>query len=135
MRTEVVMALALLLAVPACSDRGEERSAAERREAMRDDADSASRMRDDRPDVAAAPTASDQPENEADRELTADIRRQLTSDASLSTSAQNVTIVSRGGVVTLRGRVSSQEEKSRIEAAARQSAGVKQVRSEIEVAP
>ena len=58
----------------------------------------------------------------------------MVADDSLSTAAQNVTIVSEGGNVTLRGQVSTPDEKSRIEAAARETPGVGQVDNMIEVA-
>jgi len=73
------------------------------------------------------PTASDQSENEADRKITGQIRRAVTKDDSLSTSAQNVTIVTQDGKVTLRGTVKSQSEKQKIAEKAKQVSGVKNV--------
>lgn len=137
MRIQMVMVAALAAAALACGerDRGAPQSAAEseRMEARRD-------IAAEPPDVATpqeqtAPTASDQPENAADRELAAAIRQQLMADDSLSTAAQNVTIVSDGGNVTLRGQVPTADEKSRIETAARQAQGVGQIDNLIEVAP
>jgi osmotically-inducible protein OsmY len=60
------------------------------------------------------PTASDQSENEADRKITQQIRQAVTKDDSLSTSAQNVTIVTQDGTVVLRGMVKTQGEKQKI---------------------
>jgi hypothetical protein len=135
MRIQMTMMVALASAALACGDRTEQRTAAEseRLEARRD-------IAAEPPDVAAqgeyeAPTASDQPENAADRELVAAIRQQLMADEALSTAAQNVTIVSEGGSVTLRGRVSTPDEKSRVETAARQAPGAGQIDNQIEVAP
>jgi osmotically-inducible protein OsmY len=51
----------------------------------------------------------------------------------MSTNAHNVKIITQDGVVTLRGPVKTQEEKSRIEEIARSVAGVKSVDSQIEV--
>ena len=134
MRIHTTMMVALAVAALACGDRTEQRTAAdaEGMEARRDMATE--------PDVATppedtAPTASDQPENAADRELVAGIRQQLMADESLSTAAQNVTIVSEGGSVTLRGQVNTSDEKTRIETAARQTPGVGQIDNQIEVAP
>ena len=73
------------------------------------------------------PTASDQSENEADRKITQQIRQAVTKDDSLSTSAQNVTIVTRDGKVTLRGTVKSDSEKQKIAEKANQASGVKTV--------
>ena len=122
----MTMMVALAVAALACGDRTQQRSGTPPAE---------------QPSVAsretvppATPSASDQPENSADRELVAAIRQQLMADDALSTAAQNVTIVSEGGNVTLRGRVETPDEKSRIEAAARQASGVRGVDNQIEVA-
>jgi osmotically-inducible protein OsmY len=80
-----------------------------------------------------APTASDQPENEADRKITQQIRQSVTKDDSLSTSAQNVTIVTRDGKVTLRGTVKNDSEKQKIAEAAKKASGVKSVENLITV--
>jgi len=80
-----------------------------------------------------APTASDQPENEADRKITQQIRQALTKDDSLSTSAQNVTVVTQNGKVTLRGTVKSDTEKRKIADKAKEVSGVKNVDNQITV--
>ena len=79
------------------------------------------------------PTASDQSENEADRKITQQIRQAVTKDDSLSTSAQNVTIVTQDGKVTLRGTVKSDSEKQKIAEKAKQVSGVKNVENLITV--
>lgn len=130
MRIQGTILIALAIAALGCSDRNAQRTVGEA--ARRD-------MPAEQPDVAAqrqngAPTASDQKENAADRELIATIRKSLMADESLSTAAENVTIVSENGNVTLRGRVETTDEKSRIESAARQAPGVRQIDNQIEVA-
>src|ERR1043166_4231735 len=80
-----------------------------------------------------APTASDQPENETDRKIIQDVRKALTSDDSLSTSAQNVTVVSSNGNVTLRGSVKDDSEKQKIVDKATQVAGVSKVDNQLTV--
>ena len=80
-----------------------------------------------------APTASDQPENDTDRKIIQDVRQALTSDDSLSTSAQNVTVVSSNGTVTLRGSVKDSTEKQKIAEKAMQVAGVSKVDNQITV--
>lgn len=79
-------------------------------------------------------TPGDQAENEADRKITQEVRRALTSDDSLSTNAQNVKIITDNGTVTLRGPVKSEKEKTDIESKAKQVAGVKKVDNQLEIA-
>jgi osmotically-inducible protein OsmY len=79
-------------------------------------------------------TPGDQSENEADRTITHNIRQAITADDSLSTNAKNVKIITNDGTVTLRGPVKSEQEKTDIEAKAKQVAGVKSVDNQIEVA-
>ncbi len=64
----------------------------------------------------AEPTADQQKENQSDRELTQQIRRAIVQDKSLSTYAHNVKIISEDGMVTLKGPVRSEEEKTAVEA-------------------
>ena len=78
-------------------------------------------------------TASDQPENDADRKIIQEVRQALTSDSSLSTSAQNVTVVSNNGNVTLRGSVKDDSEKQKIVNKATQVAGVTNVDNQLTV--
>lgn len=78
-------------------------------------------------------TAGDQSETEADREITANIRKAVVADDSLSINAQNVKIIAVNGVVTLRGPVKSEKEKMGIEAKAKEVAGVKSVANLIEI--
>jgi osmotically-inducible protein OsmY len=78
-------------------------------------------------------TPGDQAENEADRTITQQVRQAITSDSSLSTDAQNVKIITADGNVTLRGPVKNKEEKEKIEAKAKQVAGVKRVDNQLEV--
>lgn len=78
-------------------------------------------------------TPGDQSESEADRAITADVRRTITSDDTMSVNARNIKIVTRNGVVTLRGPVGSRAEKEAIEAKARTAKGVTQVDNQLEV--
>ena len=61
------------------------------------------------------------------------VRRAVVGDKSLSTSAHNVKIVTKEGVVTLRGPVTSEDEKSRVEKLAQQVAGVSSVENQLDV--
>lgn len=81
----------------------------------------------------ATDTAQTQPNDAADRKLLAAVRRSVVRDKTLSTSAHNVKIVTKGGVVTLRGPVKSDAEKARIEKLALQIAGVVNVENQLDV--
>src|SRR6185295_17520232 len=74
------------------------------------DADNTGKNVRDRDDDATL-TPPDQGGSAADRELTAEIRRSIVKDDSLSTNAHNVKIMTNDGVVTLRGPVKSVAEK------------------------
>ena len=69
-----------------------------------------------------------------DHESIQDIRAAMAADKSLSAAAKEVTIVARNGRVWLRGHVSTAEERSAIERAALQAAGVVEVHNELVVA-
>jgi len=83
----------------------------------------------------AAPTADQQKANKADQETTRQIRRAAVQDKSLSTYAHNLKIISQNGMVTLKGPVRSDQEKTAIEAKAAEIAGKNNVTSELEVKP
>lgn len=82
-----------------------------------------------------AMTADQQKMNPADRELTQKIRKAIMADKSLSTYAHNVKVISRDGMVTLKGPVRSEAEKSTVEAMATEAAGAGKVTNELTVAP
>jgi hypothetical protein len=77
-------------------------------------------QRDKNPDEA---TADKQKMNEADRALTAKIRKAVIADKSLSTYAHNIKIISQNGTVTLKGPVRSDEEVKSLVAKAADAAG------------
>jgi hypothetical protein len=96
------------------------------------------------PDNAAANRPGNSPDanradqqgwSENDREITRKIRKAVMADKSLSTYAHNVKIISRNGVVTLKGPVRSDHEKSAIDSAATQVAGAANVKDELSVMP
>ena len=78
-------------------------------------------------------TPGDQSESQADRALTQQIRRAVVADKSLSTTAKNIKIITRDGVVTLRGPVKNPHEKQAIEAKAQQIAGANKIDNQLEV--
>jgi hypothetical protein len=82
----------------------------------------------------ATPTPMDQSNSKDAIRITADIRKALMDDSSLSTKAHNVKIITDDkGVVTLRGTVDSQVEKDSVEAKAKTVAGVNSVVNQLEV--
>lgn len=94
-------------------------------------ADNTARNKGDR--EGAAITAEKQGNNKADIKMVAQIRKAIVRDKTLSTNARNVKIVVNDGSVWLRGPVSSEAEKDRVLALARQLAGEKNVTSFVEV--
>lgn len=61
-----------------------------------------------------AVTADQQKMNATDRELTRKIRSSIMADKALSTNAHNIKIISRDGMVTLKGPVNSPSEKETV---------------------
>lgn len=78
-------------------------------------------------------TPGDQSENEADRTLTQRVRQAVVADDTLSTTAHNIKIITINGVVTLRGPVNSAQEKTNIDAKAKQIAGATKVDNQLEI--
>ena len=74
-----------------------------------------------------------QMENEADRGLTQKIRQSLMDDDSLSPQAKDIKIITLNGVVTLRGPVASEQEKSAVGNKAKGVDGVRNVDNQLEV--
>jgi hyperosmotically inducible protein len=85
-------------------------------------------------DRADTLTPMDQGQNQQDIDISANIRKALVDDDNLSTNAQNVKVITNGGVVTLRGPVNTPQEKATVEEKAKAVAGVTRVDSQLEVA-
>lgn len=68
-------------------------------------------------------TADQQSEATSDRMMTKKIRQSLVADKSLSMYAHNVKIITKDGMVTLKGPVHSEDEKSAIASKAAEVAG------------
>ena len=79
-------------------------------------------------------TADKQSSSKSDVEITRQIRRAIVKDDSLSTSAHNVKIITKGGVVTLRGPVAGVKEKTVVAEEAQKVNGVTKVDNQLEVA-
>jgi len=96
------------------------------------DADNTARNRRDTSPTVKTPMA--QSNESADIRITAEIRRAIMDDKSMSVNARNCKIITEaGGVVTLRGPVDSQAERDSIESKARAVPGVTRIVNEMEV--
>ena len=89
----------------------------------------------DRADSEA--TADQQKNDKTDLALTAEIRRAIIKDKTLSTNAHNVKIIAQNGNVTLKGPVASKTERVTVEKVALDAMGPGKgtITNEISVAP
>jgi len=78
-------------------------------------------------------TADQQKENTADRMTTKKIRQSIMADKSLSTYGHNVKIITQDGAVTLKGPVSSDEEKQAVASKAAAIVGQDKVTNQLTV--
>jgi osmotically-inducible protein OsmY len=92
------------------------------------------------PQVAAAPVAPMAPTahetfaavtRRDSTKLSAEIRRSLAGDPSLSVAARSVRVSANGETITLRGTVESEEERAKVEKHARATKGVTDLNDEI----
>ena len=93
-------------------------------------ADNTEKNTRDREDQTQTPT--DQSNSPADIKITADIRKMVVGDDSLSMTAKNVKIITVDGVVILRGPVETEKEKATIESHAKHG-GAKKITNELEI--
>lgn len=78
-------------------------------------------------------TPEDQKETKQDIKITARLRKALIRYKTLSVNAQNVKIITRNGMVTLRGPVESEAERTELKKLALHTPGVKQVDNQLEI--
>jgi osmotically-inducible protein OsmY len=78
-------------------------------------------------------TSGDQSNSQEDVKITAAIRRAVVRDNSLSTTAKNVKIITANGMVTLRGPVKNDAEKTKIAELAQSAAGNAKINNQLEV--
>ena len=78
-------------------------------------------------------TPEDQKETESDIKITADIRKAIIKNKSLSVDAQNVKIITRNGLVTLRGPVETKKESKKLKKIAKHTLGVLKVDNQLEI--
>jgi hyperosmotically inducible protein len=96
-----------------------------------DDVDNTAVNQVDAHDAMSVPT--NQSNSTEALQTTANIRKALMADKTLSVSGHNVKIVTNGSTVTLRGPVASAAEKERIAALARENAPGKDVLNQLTV--
>ena len=84
-------------------------------------------------EIVSKPIHLEQSEATVDLRITQQIRQEIAQAPGLSFTARNVTVVTKSGEVTLRGPVLTSDEKARILVIARETAGVSQVKDELEV--
>jgi hyperosmotically inducible protein len=77
-------------------------------------------------------TPEDQKETKKDIKITAHIRKAVVKDKSLSMDAHNAKIITRNGVVTLRGPVASEAESMKLQKIAKKTRGVVRVDNQLE---
>jgi hyperosmotically inducible periplasmic protein len=124
-------ALALPLALAAPAIAADTKADGTHHETQAVDADNTKRNARDADGKTLTPM--DQGESEADRTITQTIRKEVVAHDQLSTNAKNVKIITRDGVVTLRGPVKSTEEKAAIASVATKTTGVKRVDNQLEI--
>ena len=88
------------------------------------------------PVMSAPLNAQSQAVSEADKQITQLIRQSLASQTTptdLSEAVKNITIVTKDGMVTLKGTIKTEAEKTDLETRTKAIAGVKSVMNELEV--
>jgi osmotically-inducible protein OsmY len=78
-------------------------------------------------------TADKQGASKQDREITRQIRRALVRDKGLSFYAHNVKVITKGGLVTLKGPVKSEQERQAVLKAATAAGGARDITDEMSV--
>lgn len=78
-------------------------------------------------------TPIDQGMSETDTAITSAVRKAVVAEPDLSVKAQNAKIITKDGVVTLRGPVASSNERTTIMTIAERTPGVKRVDNQLEV--
>ncbi len=130
-RYVAIIAMGALVSLSAC-DGGSDSEYNTRPTINRSEPDNTARNEGD--GSAENKTPIDQSESSDNIQITAQIRRAIMNDDSMSVNAQNCKIITdQSGVVTLRGVVNSDAEKVSIDSKAKAIAGVTRVDNQLEV--
>jgi len=81
-----------------------------------------------------AATAQTQSNKQTDIDITANIRKALVADSSLSMKAHNIKVITNAGVVQLKGPVENEVEVAKVRDIAEAVAGTQNVKSHLTVA-
>ena len=132
MKRVLMVSLVALLALPGLARATDQDAAAQAAQKPADNSGKNVRDRDN-----ATLTPADQAKGtDADVKITQEIRQAVVDDDSLSMNAHNVKIITLGGMVTLRGPVKSQAEKTKVaQIASKYAGGANKITDQIEVAP
>ena len=79
-------------------------------------------------------TPGDQGETETDRTITQRVRQEVVKSDALSMTAKNVKIITVNSIVTLRGPVKNDAERTELATIAKSTSGVTRVDNQLEVA-
>jgi len=83
---------------------------------------------------AGAPASGTAAMSDADRALAQRVEEALRQDTTVASAAQNIQVHAMNGEVTLRGSVSSEQEKTNLASAAEKVPGVTRINNQLEVA-
>ena len=133
MKLATLFVLASLTTVVACEDKKTDTTSTTSA-AMGDKDKAGDNTKRNEADRGNTATPMDQGNNTADIETTANIRKALMSDDSLSTNAKNAKVITNGGTIYLRGAVNTAAEKTTLEARAKEHAGTNKVVNELTLA-
>src|SRR6476620_6212337 len=78
-------------------------------------------------------TSGDQSNSSADLKITQAIRQALLKDSELSMTAKNIKVITANGQVTLRGPVTTAQEKAKIDQLAKSAAGGAHIDDQLDV--
>ena len=78
-------------------------------------------------------TSGDQSNSPADLKITQAIRQALMKDSELSMTAKNIKVITANGQVTLRGPVTTAQEKAKIDQLAKSAAGGAHIDDQLDV--
>ena len=82
---------------------------------------------------ADSQTSGDQSNSPADLKITQAIRQALMKDSELSMTAKNIKVITASGQVTLRGPVTTAQEKAQIDQLAKSAAGGAHIDDQLDV--
>ncbi len=132
MKLATLFVLASLTTVVACDDKKPDTTSTT--SAAMGDKGAGDNTKRNEVDKGDTVTPIDQGNGQADIDTTANIRKAVMGDDSMSSNAKNAKIITNNGVVTLRGAVNSAAEKAAFEARAKEHVGSNKLVNELTIA-